>query len=243
MSSLRLRGVFNSAVTDKAVCLPGDLSQESLGLDTSTLEVLRSNLTVVIHSAWMVNFNVSLGSFERSHIAGVHNMIKLCLRVPFHEPARLFFVSSISAAAGTPIPATILETHIEDLHYAQNMGYARSKLVAEHILRAAAKNTGMHARVLRTGQLMGDAQNGLWNATEAIPLMIQSATTIGALPMLDEVSLHYITASKFTLTQSSIDSFMAASGQMCLGNSRTLRSQPLQQRRAIERLRRSLSRT
>ncbi|KAI1408863.1 L-aminoadipate-semialdehyde dehydrogenase [Hypoxylon sp. FL1857] len=186
ISSLKSRNIFHPAVTEKAVCLPGDFSQESLGLDASILDTLRSTLTTVIHSAWMVNFNVSLASFERSHIAGVHHMIRLCLSVPFAEPARLFFVSSISAAAGTPIPATIREAHIEDLRHAQNMGYARSKLVTEHIIRAASKTTGMRARVLRTGQLMGDAQNGLWNPTEAIPLMIQSATTIGALPMLDE---------------------------------------------------------
>ncbi|KAI2467247.1 L-aminoadipate-semialdehyde dehydrogenase [Annulohypoxylon bovei var. microspora] len=184
--SLESRDLFSEAVMEKVVCLPGDFSQGSLGLDPSTLDTLRSSLTTVIHSAWMVNFNVNLGSFERSHIAGVHNIIKLCLSVPFQKPANFFFVSSISAAAGTPLPAVIREAHIEDLHYAQNMGYARSKLVTEHIIREAARKTGIHARVLRTGQLMGDSHKALWNPTEAIPLMIQSATTIGALPMLDE---------------------------------------------------------
>ncbi|KAI1394167.1 L-aminoadipate-semialdehyde dehydrogenase [Hypoxylon trugodes] len=186
MSSLKFRNVFHEAIIEKAVCIPSDFSQESLGLDPSTLKTLQSSLTTVIHSAWMVNFNVNLSSFERSHIAGVHNIIKLCLGVPFQEPAKFFFVSSISAAAGTPIPATIREAHVENLHHAQNMGYARSKLVTEYIIRAAGRSTGIHARVLRSGQLMGDAKNGLWNSTEAIPLMIQSATTIGALPMLDE---------------------------------------------------------
>lgn len=189
VSSLESRSLFNQGVLEKVVCLPSDFGQESLGLDASTLETIRSSLTTVIHSAWMVNFNVGLGSFERSHIAGVHNIIKLCLSVPFQKPAKFFFVSSISAAAGTPLPATIREAHIDDLHHAQNMGYARSKLVTENIIRAAAKRTGIHARVLRTGQLMGDSQNALWNPTEAIPLMIQSATTIGALPILDEVRL------------------------------------------------------
>ncbi|KAI1088447.1 L-aminoadipate-semialdehyde dehydrogenase [Rostrohypoxylon terebratum] len=186
VSSLQTRGLFKQGIMEWVVCLPSDFGQESLGLDPPTFNALRSSLTTVIHSAWMVNFNVGLGSFERSHIAGVHNMIKLCLSVPFQTPAKFFFVSSISAAAGTPLPATIREAHIDDLHHAQNMGYARSKLVTEHIIRAAAKRTGIHARVLRTGQLMGDSRNALWNPNEAIPLMIQSATTIGALPILDE---------------------------------------------------------
>ena len=68
------------------------------------------------------------------------------------------------------------------------MGYARSKLVAERIVQAAAETTGMTAKVFRVGQIVGDTERGIWNTTEAIPLMIQSAKTIGALPALEEVS-------------------------------------------------------
>jgi nucleoside-diphosphate-sugar epimerase len=66
------------------------------------------------------------------------------------------------------------------------MGYAQSKLVAEHLCVKAYQQTGLRARVLRIGQVIGDTENGIWNTTEAIPLMIQSAMTIGALPKLDE---------------------------------------------------------
>jgi carbohydrate kinase (thermoresistant glucokinase family) len=51
---------------------------------------------------------------------------------------------------------------------------------------AAAKKTGVRARVLRVGQIVADTVHGVWNATEAIPLMIQSALTVGALPRLQE---------------------------------------------------------
>jgi len=64
------------------------------------------------------------------------------------------------------------------------MGYARSKLVTEYICHAAAAKAGIAARVLRVGQIVGDTHFGMWNATEAIPLTIQSATTIGALPVI-----------------------------------------------------------
>ena len=66
------------------------------------------------------------------------------------------------------------------------MGYAQSKLVAEHLCIKAAQQTGIQSRVLRIGQVIGDTDHGIWNTTEAIPLMIQAATTIGALPKLDE---------------------------------------------------------
>ncbi|GAW27379.1 putative nrps-like enzyme [Rosellinia necatrix] len=47
-------------------------------------------------------------------------------------------------------------------------------------------NARAPAQVLRIGQLVGDTAVGEWNATEGVPMMIQTAVTIGALPMLDE---------------------------------------------------------
>ncbi|KAH8667011.1 male sterility protein [Xylariales sp. PMI_506] len=188
LSTLKEKGLpdLSSEETSKILALPSDFSQESLGLDDQILEELRDTLTVIIHSAWAVNFNLGVRSFESHHIRGTYNLLNLCLSTRTVDPARLFFCSSISAAAGTPLPATIREAHIPELEHAQAMGYARSKLVTERIIRAAGEKTGMDARVLRLGQIIGDTEKGIWNLTEAIPLMIRSARTFGALPALNE---------------------------------------------------------
>lgn len=175
----------------KIVALPAALERADLGLETCFLDYLKENLTKVIHCAWAVNFNLGIRSFEQQHISGVSNLINLCLSVQRALPAEFFFCSSISAAAGTPLPATIAEAPIPELAHAQSMGYARSKLVAERIVQAAAENTGMVAKVLRVGQIVGDTEVGVWNTTEAIPLMIQSAVNMHALPALDEVSQNF----------------------------------------------------
>jgi carbohydrate kinase (thermoresistant glucokinase family) len=94
-------------------------------------------------------------------------------------------VSAVAATKGGFVP----EDLPAELSYAQGMGYARSKLVTEHICILAAKETGISARVLRVGQVIGDTIHGIWNDTEAIPLMLQAATTIGAVPALDETPL------------------------------------------------------
>lgn len=41
--------------------------------------------------------------------------------------------------------------------------------------------------MLRIGQLCGDTKGGVWNETEAWPLMFASANTVGCLPELNEV--------------------------------------------------------
>ncbi|KAL4884773.1 hypothetical protein BJY04DRAFT_233049 [Aspergillus karnatakaensis] len=170
----------------KIVAVPAQLGSEDLGLSRSVLNELRTSLTKAIHSAWAVNFTLGVRSFEVQHVKGVHNLIKLCLSSERGSPAEFYFCSSISAAAGTPLPANIAEAPVPELAHAQGMGYARSKLVAERIVRAAAEQTGMVAKVLRVGQIVGDTATGRWNSTEAIPLMLQTAHTLRALPALDE---------------------------------------------------------
>ncbi|KAF6835139.1 Iterative polyketide synthase CazM 2 [Colletotrichum musicola] len=187
VSSVTSKGLsLSDADWAKVRCLPTNLSQPDLGLSSDETAELRRSLTTVIHSAWAVNFNLGVASFEAQHIRGVHNLLNFCLATETVNPARFYFCSSISAAAGTPIPARIAETYVENLHHAQNMGYARSKVVTEHVVKAAATRTGMTARVLRLGQIVGDSVGGVWNQTEAIPLMIRSAKVIKALPALDE---------------------------------------------------------
>jgi thioester reductase-like protein len=186
-STLAAKSLDVSANSNKIHCFPSDLSREDLGLDDFVVKELQQSLTTIIHSAWAVNFNLGVRSFEQQHIRGTYNLLNMCLNVKMSTPARLFFCSSISAAAGTPLPAVISETYISDLSHAQGMGYARSKLVTETIIKAAAEQTGMIAKVLRVGQIVGDTQIGMWNSTEAISLMIRSAVTIKALPMLEEV--------------------------------------------------------
>ena len=44
----------------------------------------------------------------------------------------------------------------------------------------------MTTHILRIGQIIGDTKNGIWNANEAIPMTLQTAITIKALPQLDE---------------------------------------------------------
>ncbi|KAF5024861.1 hypothetical protein F66182_3100 [Fusarium sp. NRRL 66182] len=186
-SSVEQRGLsLDEEQRSKVLALPCDLSRTDLGLGESRIEELSTKLTTIIHSAWAVNFNISVQSFEDQHIKAVHNLIQLSLDVKSPKPARFFFCSSVSSAGGSPRPGQVLEAQVPSPAHAQHTGYARSKYVAEHITGNARKNAGADARVLRLGQLVGDTKVGEWNTTEGIPLMIQTAVTLGALPSLNE---------------------------------------------------------
>ncbi|KAL3466049.1 hypothetical protein BJX64DRAFT_296438 [Aspergillus heterothallicus] len=181
-----LSGSFTPDAERKIVALPADLSNTRLGLDDTIYEELVGSVTAVIHCAWSVNFNWSLESFERPCISATRNLIDLCLEVRGPVPANFSFCSSVSTVARTP-GNWVTEALPESLSHAQSMGYAQSKLVTEHIVNRASHATSMSSRVLRVGQIIADTTHGIWNATEAIPMIFQTAETIKALPLLEDI--------------------------------------------------------
>lgn len=185
LASLKERGIeLDAASKAKIIALSADFSRRDLGVGDKMMEQFKSEVSLIIHLAWPVNFSIPLQSFE-PHLVGLQTLLSLSLAVYSPEPARIFFASSISTAENTPTPAVIPNAPIENFNHAINMGYAQSKLVGEHMVLNAARN-GARSYVLRIGQIVGDRQNGAWNDTEFIPLMIRSALTLKSLPSLGE---------------------------------------------------------
>lgn len=188
IESMRAREVYDDLLSEhhgKISCYRSDFSKPKLGLSDHVYDDISGKITDLVHSAWSVNFNKNLSSFEADCIAGAKNLMLLCLSAQQPRPASFNFCSSVSTVVNTP-GNTVPEALPESFSCAQGMGYAQSKLVTENLVAEAAQKTGMSARVLRIGQIIADTKHGIWNATEAIPLMLQAATTIGALPALDE---------------------------------------------------------
>ncbi|KAI5928373.1 hypothetical protein F4810DRAFT_643318 [Camillea tinctor] len=187
--SMKLRGLSldgkDKSRVEKLTALTTDnFGAPNLGLTPEDYSVLQTSVTLIIHAAWPVNFNISLTSFIQQ-IAGLRNFLDLARGVPFDKPARVLFASSISAAFQMPAPASVPEGPLESLEYAASTGYARSKLVSERICAAAASvGGGAAVGVLRVGQISADSVNGIWNDKEHVPLLVRSATEIKALPRL-----------------------------------------------------------
>lgn len=187
LGSLQTRCIeIDSSARSKIVALTADLSLPDFGLGEQMMEQFRSEVTLIHHVAWPVNFNIPLSTFQ-PHILGLQNLLKLSLGVRRLRPALLFFSSSISTAANVragPVP----DEAIEDFTLAASTGYAQSKLVGEHLVRNACR-AGARGYVLRIGQIAGDTENGVWNDGEFVPALIRSALTLKKLPMIHEVRI------------------------------------------------------
>lgn len=165
----------------KIISLESRLDRADLGLDPCILHELRQSISLIIHTACPVNFALPLESFE-PHIQGLHNLINFSQSVNSPTPAVVLFCSSISTTLASPA----LETEETPLatKSALSTGYSQSKWVGEQIV-SHSRSMGAHAYSLRIGQISGHSQRGLWNDSEAVPLLVRSALTLKASPEMN----------------------------------------------------------
>ena len=179
----------------KVYFYPCKLSEEpTLGLDPEDYERLVRETSLIIHAAWEVNFSMSLASFEKDHIGGLHNLIEFANSSPKEVPPCFVFCSSTASVLGPHGPSFVKEEISDDPNTSSPMGYSRSKWIAESICERAHQYTRLHDHisVLRIGQLCGDGLNGIWNVTEAWPLMFSSLKVVHCLPNLTNEKLDWL---------------------------------------------------
>ncbi len=68
-------------------------------------------------------------------------------------------------------------------------GYSEAKWIAEHVLLAASKRTGLSGTTVRVGLIAGDP-NGHWTTSDMYPLMVKSAVALKCLPDVEGVGGH-----------------------------------------------------
>ncbi|KAE8269789.1 hypothetical protein A4X09_0g2553 [Tilletia walkeri] len=147
--------------------------------DSDLVKILRSaqNL-VIVHCAWMVNFALSLSSFEQDCIAPLGDLLSLYQTSP--NPRKFIFCSSLASILAGPPP--YIETSSNNIETAGSTGYGQSKWVAEQICARSCNGSIGDLVIARVGQLCGDIEHGIWNETEAYPLLVRTATEVGCLP-------------------------------------------------------------
>lgn len=186
----------NSESNNKIKIIQAALGEPRLGVSDQLYDYLAAKATSILHIAWTVNFRLKLRSFAKDNIAGVRHLIDLALAAGRSEPPRFAYCSSTAAMInGEPDTEGRLTEHLsEDPASASQLGYSRSKWVAEHICLAAHLATSLKDRisVIRVGQLSGDSQTGVWNTKEAWPLMLSTVQCISCLPQLGNMPLDWL---------------------------------------------------
>ncbi len=132
-----------------------------------------------------MNFSLPLRTFEPV-IRGLRNLLQLSYLSS--KEIKFVFCSSTAATLGPNHPSFIPERVSSSPDDADILGYSKSKWVAEMICsRVAHPLVGrLKVKIMRIGQLTGDTEHGVWNMSEAYPLMLSTVRELGCLPKIGD---------------------------------------------------------
>lgn len=174
------------AQSNRVTFLQAGLDQPNLGLEEKEYEALCSTATIIIHNAWTVNFMLPLKAY-RSQLDGLVNLFRLA--ASRSDPPKLQYISSISSvmqlmrvSSASSIPEEVVHNFNAAAH---DVGYAKSKLVAELLCDAAAQKLNIPVSFVRVGQIagaVGEGVNAVWNMTEWLPSLVITSISLGVLP-------------------------------------------------------------
>lgn len=190
-------------------------------------------VTHIIHPAWHVNFNLSLQSFERTHIVGVWNLINLALLSHRRTRPRFIFLSSVASVARYSGPSGVPEETFNNPQVART-GYGMSKYAAERILDRAVIGAGLNAVVIRLGQLWcvlssrsravlscsssgATIGTGAWSPSEYIPIILRSSQLLGSIP--SDLPVGVLRFYRYFGLHESATGSTVASGRHCIQSS------------------------
>ena len=178
----RLTGILESVGIDRATSRDrvevqlGDVAEADLGLDAKAYRGLAERVEAIYHCAATVDWVRSYGQLYRMNVGGVLALIKLACQA---RTKRMVFVSSIAVCFSRGGPEHIDEdTDMLPFIESMPLGYARSKCVAESLLRQAAER-GLPVTVLRPALIAGDSASGIANPEDMIAALFQGCIATG----------------------------------------------------------------
>lgn len=165
--------------SDRVTHFDADVSKPYFGIPLAQYTELLTSVTDIVHNAWRVDFNLSLDSFS-SQVHAVRHLIDFSSHSTYG--AQVLFVSSISAV-GNMDGVTAEERVYNEWTASDGTGYGQSKLIAERLLDAAARDAGIPCTICRVGQIAGPRGSaGKWPEREWLPTLVKSSRALGKLP-------------------------------------------------------------
>ncbi|KAL4938764.1 hypothetical protein BDV06DRAFT_231536 [Aspergillus oleicola] len=185
ISSFKEKGLDAAVLEDinKVDFLKVSFGERHFGLTDDKYKELLDTVTLIIHNAWAVNFNIPLESFEIPHIRGLNDFITFSTASKHN--AHLSFVSSVATIGAwtTDMGPIVPEKAFETPESVLEQGYGESKHVAERLCLEASRKSGIPTSIFRVGQVSGPTtESGLWNKAEWLPSLVATSKALGKAP-------------------------------------------------------------
>lgn len=170
--------------SDRVFVIRGDVSEDNIGISEDDFELIKNNVSTVIHSAAIVKHYGDFNEFKNININGTKNIVKFAYANKF----RFIHISSISVSGNYLLKQDKKNVDFSEnnlyigQHYTENV-YVNSKFESENVVYDFMKK-GLRGKVLRVGILSGRTGDGRFQkniAANAFYSRIKSFVTIDAI--------------------------------------------------------------
>jgi thioester reductase-like protein len=163
----------------RLVVLPADLSKPRLGVDAGRYRRLAAQIEAIYHSGARLHFHESYAALKPDNVEGTVELLRLaaCGRTkPLH------YVSTLAVLPPPASPGGVCEQAPPGHPARLENGYAQSKAVAEHLVRAAGAR-GLPIAIYRPGVIIGSSTTGACSTQDLFARLLKGCTKLGlALP-------------------------------------------------------------
>ena len=164
-------------VHERLTAVAGDIEEPGLGLDEATAELLRHQVSVVLHCAASVSFDLPLEESRSVNVEGTRRMLDFA-----RSCARLERFSYVSTAYVAGEPGRLFRE--DELAVGQRFRnpYERSKFEAELALRS--EGADLPLQILRPSIVVGDSTTGRTSSFNVLygPLKAFARGAMRAIP-------------------------------------------------------------
>jgi long-chain acyl-CoA synthetase len=139
------------------VILEGDITQKNLGLGNHDIDLLKSEIEEIFHSAASTQFNLPLDEVRRYNVRGTRNLLELALVL--HREGRLKKVNHLSTAYVCGDFKGVFREDDLDRGQGFNSTYEQSKFEAEKLIEGYRRG-GLWIDVFRPPLVIGESLTG-----------------------------------------------------------------------------------
>lgn len=163
----------------RIILLPGDVSQDKLGLSAAVYERLSTEIDQVLHLAATVNMILPFEKLKAANFDGTLNIAEFAFNSKFKS---LHYASTLSVFVSTDKNHGVLKEsdRLDDTKEIYG-GYAQTKWLAEKAL-LELQDAGAPISIYRLGLITGDTTSGTTADTDFLSMFVRGIREMGAIP-------------------------------------------------------------
>jgi len=192
--------LWRDSYEDRIVPVDGDLKFPLLGLSPEYFYELAKTIDSIYHIGSKLSYIAPYEFLKAANVGGTQETLRLATTAkakPYH------FVSSLGILLGYRTPVGGGEDDELDAEKCPDVGYFRSKYVAERVVRKA-RDRGIPVTIHRIGLIVGDTHNGCSNEDDFVARILLGCIQAGYGPhitnSMDMTPVDYVAKAIVHLT-------------------------------------------